>query len=102
MVGLLLGVVRLVLDFIYPEPQCGEPDGRPGVVKYMHYLYFSMVLAAISTLTVLVVSVATEPPAPEMVRASLLCSLSPKCFPGCPTLHRWGRNKLEMEAFIHS
>ncbi|NXU37688.1 SC5AB protein, partial [Drymodes brunneopygia] len=67
LVGLLLGVVRLVLDFIYPEPQCGEPDGRPGVLKYMHYLYFSMVLAAISTLTVLVVSVATEPPAPEMI-----------------------------------
>ncbi|NXK91932.1 SC5AB protein, partial [Formicarius rufipectus] len=67
LVGLLLGVVRLVLDFIYPEPRCGEPDGRPGVVKYMHYLYFSMVLAAISTLTVLLVSVATEPPAPEMI-----------------------------------
>uniref|UniRef100_A0A8C5UEL4 Sodium/myo-inositol cotransporter 2 n=1 Tax=Malurus cyaneus samueli TaxID=2593467 RepID=A0A8C5UEL4_9PASS len=88
-VGLLLGVVRLVLDFIYPEPQCGDPDSRPGVVKYMHYLYFSMVLAAISTLTVLVVSVATEPPAPEMVRHPL-CSFSPKCFPGCPTLHPWG------------
>uniref|UniRef100_A0A8D2PD18 Sodium/myo-inositol cotransporter 2 n=1 Tax=Zosterops lateralis melanops TaxID=1220523 RepID=A0A8D2PD18_ZOSLA len=69
-VGLLLGVVRLVLDFIYPEPRCGEPDGRPAVVKYMHYLYFSMVLAAISTLTVLVVSLATEPPGPEMVRVS--------------------------------
>ncbi|XP_017589485.1 PREDICTED: sodium/myo-inositol cotransporter 2 isoform X3 [Corvus brachyrhynchos] len=65
--GLLLGFVRLVLDFIYPEPQCGEPDSRPGVVKYMHYLYFSMVLAAISTLTMLVVSMATEPPAPEMI-----------------------------------
>ncbi|NWZ80836.1 SC5AB protein, partial [Poecile atricapillus] len=67
LLGLLLGAVRLVLDFIYPEPQCGEPDGRPGVLKYMHYLYFSMVLAAVSTLTVLVVSVATEPPAPEMI-----------------------------------
>ncbi|NXY57371.1 SC5AB protein, partial [Callaeas wilsoni] len=66
-VGLLLGVIRLVLDFVYPEPQCGEPDGRPGVIKYMHYLYFSMVLAAISTLIVLVVSLATEPPAPEMI-----------------------------------
>ncbi|NWV42472.1 SC5AB protein, partial [Grantiella picta] len=66
-VGLLLGVVRLVLDFIYPKPQCGEPDGRPRVLKYMHYLYFSMVLAAISTLTMLVVSVASEPPAPEMI-----------------------------------
>uniref|UniRef100_A0A8C0AR65 Sodium/myo-inositol cotransporter 2 n=1 Tax=Buteo japonicus TaxID=224669 RepID=A0A8C0AR65_9AVES len=51
-IGLLLGVIRLVLDFIYPEPQCGETDLRPGVVKYMHYLYFSMVLAVISTLTV--------------------------------------------------
>ncbi|NWI55458.1 SC5AB protein, partial [Calyptomena viridis] len=66
-VGLLLGLIRLVLDFIYPEPRCDEADGRPGVVKYMHYLYFSMVLAAISTLTVLLVSVATEPPGPEMI-----------------------------------
>ncbi|NWT60578.1 SC5AB protein, partial [Erythrocercus mccallii] len=67
LVGLLLGAVRLVLDFIYPEPQCGQPDGRPGVLKYMHYLYFSMVLAAVSTLTVLLVSLATEPPGPAMV-----------------------------------
>uniref|UniRef100_A0A8B9IXR9 Sodium/myo-inositol cotransporter 2 n=1 Tax=Amazona collaria TaxID=241587 RepID=A0A8B9IXR9_9PSIT len=66
-IGLLLGVIRLVLDFIYPEPQCGETDLRPGVVKYMHYLYFSMVLATISTLTVLVVSLLTEPPSKEMV-----------------------------------
>ncbi|XP_068764255.1 sodium/myo-inositol cotransporter 2 isoform X9 [Struthio camelus] len=28
-IGLLLGVIRLVLDFIYPEPQCGETDIRP-------------------------------------------------------------------------
>ncbi|NXQ94722.1 SC5AB protein, partial [Sagittarius serpentarius] len=66
-IGLLLGIIRLVLDFIYPEPQCGETDLRPGVVKYMHYLYFSMVLAAISTLTVLVVSMLTEPPSEEMI-----------------------------------
>ncbi|NXO55972.1 SC5AB protein, partial [Aramus guarauna] len=66
-IGLLLGVIRLVLDFIYPEPQCDETDLRPGVVKYMHYLYFSMVLAAISTLTVLVVSMVTEPPSEEMI-----------------------------------
>ncbi|NWU38380.1 SC5AB protein, partial [Hylia prasina] len=67
LLGLLLGVVRLVLDFVYPEPQCGQPDGRPGLLKYLHYLYFSMVLAAVSTLTVLLVSLATEPPAPAMV-----------------------------------
>uniref|UniRef100_A0A672V8A2 Sodium/myo-inositol cotransporter 2 n=1 Tax=Strigops habroptila TaxID=2489341 RepID=A0A672V8A2_STRHB len=79
-IGLLLGVIRLVLDFIYPEPQCGETDLRPSVVKYMHYLYFSMVLAAISTLTVLVVSMLTEPPSEEMVRhpSGFLCYLEIK------------------------
>ncbi|KAF4800867.1 hypothetical protein TURU_039677 [Turdus rufiventris] len=65
--GLLLGVLRLVLDFIFPEPRCDEPDTRPGVLKYMHYLYFSMLLGATTTLTVLLVSLATEPPAPQMV-----------------------------------
>ncbi|XP_064582271.1 sodium/myo-inositol cotransporter 2 isoform X4 [Zonotrichia leucophrys gambelii] len=67
LLGLLLGGVRLVLDFIYPEPQCGQPDTRPGVVRHMHYLYFSMVLGAVTSLTVLLVSLATEPPAPEQI-----------------------------------
>uniref|UniRef100_A0A674G8V0 Sodium/myo-inositol cotransporter 2 n=1 Tax=Taeniopygia guttata TaxID=59729 RepID=A0A674G8V0_TAEGU len=44
LLGLLLGAVRLALDFGYPEPRCGEPDGRPGLLRHMHYLYFSMVL----------------------------------------------------------
>uniref|UniRef100_A0A8C3V934 Sodium/myo-inositol cotransporter 2 n=1 Tax=Catharus ustulatus TaxID=91951 RepID=A0A8C3V934_CATUS len=67
LLGLLLGVLRLVLDFVFPEPRCGEPDSRPAVLKYMHYLYFSMLLGATTTLTVLLVSLATEPPAPQMV-----------------------------------
>uniref|UniRef100_A0A8C6ZV82 Sodium/myo-inositol cotransporter 2 n=1 Tax=Nothoprocta perdicaria TaxID=30464 RepID=A0A8C6ZV82_NOTPE len=86
-IGLLLGFIRLVLDFIYPEPQCGQTDIRPGVVKHMHYLYFSMVLAAISTITVLLVSTLTEPPAEEMVRhplrflsLPLICLQDAPCF----------------------
>uniref|UniRef100_A0A8C9MQ70 Sodium/myo-inositol cotransporter 2 n=1 Tax=Serinus canaria TaxID=9135 RepID=A0A8C9MQ70_SERCA len=67
LLGLLLGAVRLVLDFIYPEPRCGQPDGRPGLLRHMHYLYFSMVLGATTSLTVLLVSLATEPPAPHMI-----------------------------------
>ncbi|XP_052536416.1 sodium/myo-inositol cotransporter 2 isoform X2 [Tympanuchus pallidicinctus] len=67
LIGLLMGVIRLVLDFIFPEPQCGERDTRPGVLRYMHYLYFSMVLGAVSTLTVLLVSLLTEPPSEEMI-----------------------------------
>uniref|UniRef100_A0A669QBK6 Sodium/myo-inositol cotransporter 2 n=1 Tax=Phasianus colchicus TaxID=9054 RepID=A0A669QBK6_PHACC len=85
--GLLMGVIRMVLDFIFPEPQCGERDARPGVLRYMHYLYFSMVLAAVSTLTVLLVSLLTEPPSEEMVRLPL--TLLPLLVNGCPTLHPW-------------
>ncbi|XP_022444207.2 sodium/myo-inositol cotransporter 2 isoform X3 [Delphinapterus leucas] len=31
--GLLLGLVRLVLDFIYVQPRCDQPDERPAVVS---------------------------------------------------------------------
>jgi hypothetical protein len=33
MSGLLVGMVRMVLDFIYVEPACGEEDLRPSIVK---------------------------------------------------------------------
>ncbi|XP_063082763.1 sodium/myo-inositol cotransporter 2 isoform X2 [Cavia porcellus] len=33
--GLLLGLIRLVLDFIYPEPRCDQPDERPAVVSHL-------------------------------------------------------------------
>ncbi|XP_074454248.1 sodium/myo-inositol cotransporter 2 isoform X1 [Larus michahellis] len=105
-IGLLLGVIRLVLDFIYPEPQCGETDLRPGVVKYMHYLYFSMVLAAISTLTVLVVSLLTEPPSEEMVRHPFrFLLLLVNGFQDAPHYihgNNAGINNLEMEVSVHS
>ncbi|KAG6925518.1 solute carrier family 5 member 11 [Chelydra serpentina] len=65
--GMLLGFIRLVLDFIYLQPQCGEPDHRPSVVRYVHYLYFSMILSVITTVTVVVVSLLTEPPSEEMI-----------------------------------
>nr|XP_021152411.1 sodium/myo-inositol cotransporter 2 isoform X3 [Columba livia] len=104
--GLLLGVIRLVLDFIYPEPRCGEADLRPAVVKNMHYLYFSMVLSAVSTLTVLLVSLLTEPPSAEMVRHPFR-SLFAICngFWDAPRYshgNNVGINKLEMEVSIHS
>ncbi|XP_057605077.1 sodium/myo-inositol cotransporter 2 isoform X1 [Hippopotamus amphibius kiboko] len=65
--GLLLGLVRLVLDFIYVQPQCDQPDKRPPVVKNVHYLYFSMILSSVTLITVSVVSWFTEPPSKEMV-----------------------------------
>ncbi|XP_019285967.1 sodium/myo-inositol cotransporter 2 [Panthera pardus] len=65
--GLLLGLIRLALDFVYTQPRCDQPDDRPAVVKHVHYLYFSMILSAVTLITVSVVSWFTEPPSKEMV-----------------------------------
>ncbi|XP_051823244.1 sodium/myo-inositol cotransporter 2 isoform X1 [Antechinus flavipes] len=67
LVGLSIGMIRLVLDFIYAQPRCDEPDERPGVVRYIHYLYFSMILSAVTLVTVVAVSWLSEPPTAEMV-----------------------------------
>ncbi|XP_031168325.1 sodium/myo-inositol cotransporter 2 isoform X1 [Sander lucioperca] len=66
-VGLLVGCIRMMLDFIYPAPLCYEVDDRPGVLKYVHYLYFSMLLSFITLVVVVVVSLATEEPKPEQI-----------------------------------
>ncbi|XP_047694593.1 sodium/myo-inositol cotransporter 2 isoform X2 [Prionailurus viverrinus] len=65
--GLLLGLIRLALDFVYTQPRCDQPDDRPAVVKHVHYLYFSMILSAVTLITVSIVSWFTEPPSKEMV-----------------------------------
>lgn len=67
-VGLLVGCIRMLLDFIYPQPPCYEVDDRPGVLKYVHYLYFSILLSFITLVVVVVVSLATNKPRPEQVK----------------------------------
>lgn len=68
----------MLLDFIYPAPLCHEEDDRPGVLKYIHYLYFSMMLSFITLVVVVVVSLATEEPKPEQVEP-LYKTLDPLC-----------------------
>ncbi|XP_054991985.1 sodium/myo-inositol cotransporter 2 isoform X3 [Sorex araneus] len=64
--GLLLGLIRLILDFVYVAPLCDEKDERPEVVK-VHYLYFSMILSSVTLIIVFTVSWLTEPPSTDMV-----------------------------------
>lgn len=66
-VGLLVGCIRMLLDFIYPAPLCYEEDDRPEVLKHVHYLYFSMLLSFITLVVVVAVSLATEEPKPEQI-----------------------------------
>ncbi|XP_069590656.1 sodium/myo-inositol cotransporter 2 isoform X1 [Ranitomeya imitator] len=66
-IGLVVGIIRMALDFVYAAPQCDQPDTRPAVVKYIHYLYFSMILALLTLIVVVFVSLMTKPPTKEMV-----------------------------------
>uniref|UniRef100_A0A7N8WPD9 Sodium/myo-inositol cotransporter 2 n=1 Tax=Mastacembelus armatus TaxID=205130 RepID=A0A7N8WPD9_9TELE len=67
-IGLLVGCIRMLLDFIYPAPLCYEEDSRPRVLKYVHYLYFSILLSILTLAVVVAVSLATEEPKPEQVK----------------------------------
>uniref|UniRef100_A0A4W4DUZ8 Solute carrier family 5 member 9 n=1 Tax=Electrophorus electricus TaxID=8005 RepID=A0A4W4DUZ8_ELEEL len=74
MVGLVVGVVRMVMEFAYGTPSCGEEDPRPTLLKDVHYLYFALILLALTTLIITAVSLCTDP-IPE--RAGMwLCGLS--------------------------
>ncbi|KAK7889148.1 hypothetical protein WMY93_024708 [Mugilogobius chulae] len=59
--GLLVGLIRMSMEFAFPEPSCGEADLRPAVLAQVHYLYFSLLLFGLSALLICVVSLATEP-----------------------------------------
>lgn len=65
--GLLVGITRMILDFIYPEPQCYETDTRPEVIKSVHYLYFSIIVSLLTLAVVVCVSLATEKPTEEQI-----------------------------------
>ncbi|XP_038675442.1 sodium/myo-inositol cotransporter 2 isoform X1 [Scyliorhinus canicula] len=65
--GILVGCIRMALDFIYPEPLCGQPDSRPLVTKYIHYLHFSIILSVFTLIVVVITSLSTKPPDPEKI-----------------------------------
>ena len=47
MAGMVTGLVRMILDFIYVEPTCGENDNRPAIVKdvCIHFSLYSAILS---------------------------------------------------------
>ena len=67
MVSMLVGVVRMVLSFAYPDPGCGEPDTRPALVARIHYMYFAVILFVLTAATMVIVSLCTEPPSEDQV-----------------------------------
>lgn len=61
LVGHACGVIRMALDFVYPAPDCGQPETRPAVLYNVHYTYFSQMMSIITSLVIVVVSLLTKP-----------------------------------------
>ncbi|XP_065322403.1 sodium/myo-inositol cotransporter-like isoform X2 [Gordionus sp. m RMFG-2023] len=71
MVGMVVGVIRMILDFVYKEPYCGQVDNRPIILSRLHYMYFAILLFWLTALVCIVVSYMTSPlPAKYMVRTT--------------------------------
>lgn len=80
MVGLAIGLVRMIMEFIYSTPSCGEEDRRPAVLKDLHYLYFALILCVLTAIVIVLISLCT-PPVPEEKVSDLQWhpSLRPSC-----------------------
>ncbi|XP_064631090.1 sodium/mannose cotransporter SLC5A10-like [Lineus longissimus] len=68
MVGLAVGVSRMILDFVYQAPACGEIDRRPAVLARVHFFYFALILAGVCLLVIVVVSLLTQEPDEILLR----------------------------------
>lgn len=80
MIGFLVGAIRMILDFSYKEPRCGEEDMRPSIVSKLHYMYFAMLLFWITGISVVVISLFTRPHPGGNVSSFCLVVLHCVCF----------------------
>ncbi|XP_039249944.2 sodium/mannose cotransporter SLC5A10-like isoform X1 [Styela clava] len=55
--GIIIGSIKMILDFVYPPPPCGTIDDRPSVVKNVHYLHFAVILALLTAIIIVLVSI---------------------------------------------
>ncbi|XP_023338850.1 sodium/myo-inositol cotransporter [Eurytemora carolleeae] len=71
MYGLVVGLVRMILDFSFKEPNCMEQDNRPSIVSKVHYMYFAAGLFISTAIVTVAVSLATPPcPANMLIRTT--------------------------------
>uniref|UniRef100_A0A8C1W1U6 Sodium/mannose cotransporter SLC5A10 n=1 Tax=Cyprinus carpio TaxID=7962 RepID=A0A8C1W1U6_CYPCA len=67
MVGLVVGLTRMILEFAFPPPRCGVFDPAPSVLRSVHYLHFAIILCGLTAIVVVVISLLTPPPTDEQV-----------------------------------
>ncbi|XP_063419221.1 sodium/glucose cotransporter 4-like [Mytilus trossulus] len=61
--GLIVGIIRMVLDFSFRVPLCGsgDPDNRPALVSKVDFLHFAAILGLVTTGAMILISMFTEP-----------------------------------------
>ncbi|XP_030075059.1 sodium/glucose cotransporter 1 [Microcaecilia unicolor] len=60
-IGLLIGLSRMITEFAYGTGSCVNPSNCPKIICGVHYLYFALILFAASSIIVLGVSLLTSP-----------------------------------------
>ncbi|XP_013859283.1 sodium/glucose cotransporter 1 [Austrofundulus limnaeus] len=60
-IGLLIGLSRMITEFVYGTGSCNNPSDCPTIICGVHYLYFGMILFAVSCVIILGVSLMTKP-----------------------------------------
>ncbi|KAM7326145.1 hypothetical protein ACRRTK_014623 [Alexandromys fortis] len=59
--GLLIGLSRMITEFAYGTGSCMEPTNCPTIICGVHYLYFAIILFVITLIVVLAISFLTKP-----------------------------------------
>uniref|UniRef100_A0A669D9D6 Sodium/glucose cotransporter 1 n=1 Tax=Oreochromis niloticus TaxID=8128 RepID=A0A669D9D6_ORENI len=61
LIGLCIGLSRMITEFIYGTGSCAVPSNCPTIICGVHYLYFGLILFVISGIVMLAVSLMTKP-----------------------------------------
>lgn len=65
--GFVVGITRMVLDFIWRAPPCWDEDRRPAITAKVHYMYFALILFWITVIVDVIVSLLTAPPEEDKI-----------------------------------
>ncbi|XP_044000096.1 sodium/glucose cotransporter 1-like [Gambusia affinis] len=60
-VGLIVGLTRMITEFVYGTGNCVSPSNCPAVICGVHYLYFGLILFTITCIVIIGVSLITKP-----------------------------------------
>ncbi|GAA6081983.1 sodium/glucose cotransporter 1 [Tachysurus ichikawai] len=61
LIGLAIGLSRMIAEFVYGTGSCANPSDCPTIICGVHYLYFGLILYTVSLLVVLGISFMTKP-----------------------------------------